>query len=184
VSHKRKSNGTRARLVGQGDPKTRDRPASENGISLKSGTLSGWRRSLGENMHTPMTPWAEAFWTLLSMYPRNRSRGQMALDACQGYVLPRSGYPARSGLMAKHVSSLTSTCGPTSTSAGSNNTPVSENYGFQLATASSQMMISMVDQSRQARSFGKSKYEYDDLQHESNRSIAVCFQAEQERALL
>jgi hypothetical protein len=28
-----KSNGTRARIVGQGDPKTRDRPASENGIS-------------------------------------------------------------------------------------------------------------------------------------------------------
>jgi hypothetical protein len=72
----------------------------------------------------------------------------------------------------------------TSTSADRNNTPVPEDCGFQLGTASSQMKISMVDQSRQARSFGKSKYEYDALQHESNRSIAVCFQAEQERALL
>jgi len=26
-------NGGKARIVGQGDPKTRDRPASENGIS-------------------------------------------------------------------------------------------------------------------------------------------------------
>jgi hypothetical protein len=66
-----KSNGRRARIVGQGDPKTRDRPAAENGISpLNVAFLSGWRRSLGENMHTPMTPWAEASLDIPTMHPR------------------------------------------------------------------------------------------------------------------
>jgi hypothetical protein len=104
----RKSNGTRARIVGQGDPKTRDRPASENGISpLNVAFLSGWRRSLGEIMHTPMTPWAEASWTLLLCMPENRSRVQTALDGCQGHRLLPTGNPARSELMVEHASSLT-----------------------------------------------------------------------------
>jgi len=76
-------NGRRARIVGQGDPKTRDRPASENGISpLKVALYSGWRSVLGEIMYTPMTPWAEASWTLLLCMPENQSRGETAVAVC------------------------------------------------------------------------------------------------------
>lgn len=53
-------NGGKARIVGQGDPKTRDRPASKTGSTPERWHFIRVAAVLGEYMHTPMTPGPKA----------------------------------------------------------------------------------------------------------------------------
>jgi len=108
-----KSNGKKARIVGQGAPKTRDRPAAEKrDLSLDCGILSGWRAALGGNMLTPMTPGPKPPGQCCYAPRKSITSSSNGCSRLSGHALLRTGIPARSRHMAEHVSPFTLSCDP------------------------------------------------------------------------